>query len=123
MTTNFYKSDRTIIGSTNACGTLGPIMQYIEPYHIPNVVYVSLSDNVITLGDYCFANCTDLTSIQFNDSQNIDLVGSQCFTGIGSSPVVKYYNAKDFDELPNSLKNAQKKFKSATFIYYACPYV
>jgi len=88
-----------------------------------NLISIKISKSITSLGDYCFANCTDLTSIQFNDSQNIDLVGPQCFTGIGSSPVVKYYNAKDFDELPDSLKNTQKKFKSATFIYYPCPYV
>jgi hypothetical protein len=72
-----------------------------------------------------------LYKIQFDNSQNINFVGTNCFYNTSSSPnkQIYYYNATNYNNLPPALQNTQSQFTSfydpiqLNPAYYYFPYI
>jgi hypothetical protein len=88
-----------------------------------SLTFVQISASVTTIGDNCFDACNALHSIQFNNSQNIVSVGVEYVTYSNINTVI-YYNASNFNALPEILRTDQGNFSQGTiFIYYSNPYI
>lgn len=90
-------------------------------YGCIGLTVITIPTNITSLDSNCFYYCINLNQLIFANSQNILVVGSQAFDGTATGIIVSYYNAANFEELPNSLKNSQNQFTNPTYIYY--PYI